>query len=75
MAIEGYENHGVLTFAVLKALDEADYDKDDRISVEELAMYIRNVVPKMTEEKFKYRQIPMRELNDACFPLASAHAR
>jgi WD40 repeat protein len=75
MALEGYENHGVLTFAVLKALGEADYDKDDRVSVEELALYIRNIVPKITEEKFKYRQIPMKELNDASFPIASPNAR
>lgn len=70
MAIEGYEDHGVLTYAVLKALSEADYDKDNRVSVDELALYIRNVVPKITEEKFKHRQTPMRELNDATFPLA-----
>ena len=71
MAMEGYGDHGVLTYAVLQGLRDGDYDKDKRVSVDELALYIRNVVPKITEEKFKFRQIPMRELNDATFPLAS----
>jgi Caspase domain/WD domain, G-beta repeat len=71
MALEGYDNHGVLTYAVLRALSEADYDKDGKVSVDEIGLYVSRVVPKITEEKFKHRQVPMRELNDASFPLAS----
>jgi hypothetical protein len=41
------------------------------VVADELAQFVRELVPEVTEKKFKHRQIPMRELHGAAFPLAA----
>ncbi len=69
IALEGYKGHGVFTYAVLQALEQGDYDHDGDIDVDEIAMHVKKVVPEITLEKFKHRQIPMRELHGGSFPI------
>lgn len=58
VALEGYEKHGIFTFAILRALRQADADKNGQIAVEELADDIRAEVPKISLEAFGERQSP-----------------
>jgi WD40 repeat protein len=71
-AWEGYGGHGVLTFALLEALNKTDAPGssggDDTVRVSGLANHVVGRVPKITLELFKERQWPIsRVLGD--FPL------
>ncbi len=71
MALEGYQNHGLFTYALLQGLrGAADAGNDDRrITVNELAEYVGNEVPRLTLERFGYEQFPMHEMHGQSFPL------
>jgi hypothetical protein len=69
-AYEGYGGHGVLTYALLEALNKTDAGSggDDAVRISGLADYVTGRVPKITQELFKERQWPIhRVLGD--FPL------
>jgi hypothetical protein len=70
-AIARRKGHGAFTYALLRALDEGGYGADGQVVADELAQCVRELVPEVTEKKFKHRQIPMRELHGAAFPLAA----
>jgi uncharacterized caspase-like protein len=70
VALEGYEGHGVFTWAVLDALKNADYDQNGRVDVAEIAMHVKKLVPQITEERFKYRQVPMQDTPGEPFDVA-----
>jgi hypothetical protein len=76
-AIEGYENHGVFTYSLLKGLKgEADAQKTDGvIYIDELANFLRDNVPLLTQKKWGYEQIPMRNLQGDPFPIGCAEGR
>ena len=71
MALEANDDrHGVFTYAVLKGLKgEADYNKNSDIEVDELALFVTNVVPEITTKRWNYKQVPMRDLQGASFPI------
>jgi len=69
MALEGYENHGVFTYAVLDGLANAS-DDNGLIQVTTLADRIQNLVPDITKKRWGYEQFPMRLIQGETFPIA-----
>lgn len=69
-AREGVEDHGVFTYALLRALSEGDSNEDGRIEVIELGQYVERTVPELTEERWGIAQRP-RFTIQANFPLGS----
>jgi hypothetical protein len=51
-AFEGYKGHGVLTYALLEALDKGDGGGDDSVRVGGLADWVNSRVPRITQELF-----------------------
>jgi hypothetical protein len=68
-AYEGYRGHGVLTYALLEALNKTGGGGvDDTVRVSGVADHVTGRVPKITKELFKEEQWPIsRVLGD--FPL------
>lgn len=73
VALEGYEGHGVFTYALLEGLKgEADRkagNGDGQISINEVAQYIGDEVPRITLKQFGYEQFPMQNLHGNNFPV------
>ena len=70
-AMEGYEGHGVFTWALLEGLSgKADANRDGFVTVTELTAYLENLVPEITYRKWGYEQIPQKELPREDFPIA-----
>ncbi len=72
MALEGYQGHGVFSFVLLEGLKgEADRqgNRNRRVSVTELAEYLGEEVPRITQMLWGYEQFPTRELSGRSFPL------
>ena len=66
MALEGYQQHGFFTAALLQGLSgEADTDKDHRVDGLELAMFVEKRVPIISKD----RQFPIHESNGNNFPI------
>ena len=61
-ALEGYNGHGVFTYAPLQALGEGDADGDGTIEVTELAGAIDRTVPEISFAAFNFRQIPQMSI-------------
>jgi uncharacterized caspase-like protein len=68
-AYEGYKGHGVLTYALLEALNKTDAGGDDSVRVGALADYVNSRVPRITQELFGQQQWPIRRLSGIDFPL------
>jgi hypothetical protein len=69
-AYEGYKGHGVLTYALLEALDKGGGSGgDDSVRVGGLADWVNGRVPRITQELFGERQWPIRRLSGVDFPL------
>jgi len=72
VALEGYEGHGVFTYALLRALRGGADKKGNmngEVSVNELAEYVSEEVPKLTFKKWGYEQFPMQNLYGRSFPI------
>jgi hypothetical protein len=69
MALEGYNGHGVFTYAVLEGLSKAT-DAQGLVEVTVLADYVGDLVPKITTERWHYEQIPMWIFQGQTFPIA-----
>jgi len=69
MALEGYQGHGVFTYAVLDALSTA-VDKNGLVQVSTLADRVEELVPQITREQWNYEQFPMRLIQGQTFPVA-----
>ena len=66
MALEGFQQHGFFTAALLQNLSgEADTDKDHRVDGLELAMFVEKRVPIISKD----RQFPIHESNGNNFPI------
>jgi WD40 repeat protein len=70
MAMDGYQNHGVFTYALLEAFKDADSNAQGQILITRLAEYIQGRVPTITLEKWHYRQTPMSRIEGEPFPIA-----
>ncbi len=69
MALEGYQQHGVFTFALLEGMKKADNNNNQQIEIDELAGFVFELVPKITQKKWGYEQFPMRELQGMSFAI------
>ena len=75
VALEGYKGHGVFTYALLQAMrGSADKtgNRNGEISVNELAEYVSEKVPKITFKEWGYEQFPMQNLHGRSFPIGLA---
>ncbi|PTQ78557.1 WD40 repeat protein [Nitrosomonas oligotropha] len=71
-ALEGHDQHGVFTWALLEGLKghaSRPGSNDGSISLDELADYVREQVPKITQQKWGFEQIPMRLIQGDSFPI------
>jgi hypothetical protein len=56
--------HGLLTYAILEALSaKGDADRDERVTVDMIASYVTERVPKLSREIFGEEQWPIRKLS------------
>lgn len=70
MAMDGYQNHGVFTYALLQGLQQADSDAQGEILISRLAEFVQSHVPAITEERWHYRQLPLSKMEGEPFPIA-----
>lgn len=70
-AAEGLHQHGVFTYAVLRAFAEADANGDGYVDVQELANYVFNEVPSLTEAAWGIRQVPQMNVVGSIYPLVT----
>jgi hypothetical protein len=68
-AIEGYKGHGVFTYALLDGFARADRNGNGLIEVTELAGFVDEAVPEITERMFGLRQFPQMSLQGSDFSL------
>jgi len=68
-ALEGYRGHGLFTYEVLDAINQADGNRDGTIDVNELAAYVYAEVVELSQKVFKQQQAPQIKLT-ANYPLA-----
>jgi WD40 repeat protein len=76
-AIEGYEGHGVFTYAVMQALRYADTvagNRDGITGLFELAAYVQARVPEITLQTFAFEQIPQVHMQGTDFPVGVVQA-
>jgi uncharacterized caspase-like protein len=76
-AMEGYEGHGVFTYAVLQGLRYADTvsgNRDGITGLFELAAYVYARVPEITMRTFAYEQIPQVHMQGSDFPVGMVQA-
>jgi hypothetical protein len=74
-ALEGYKGHGLFTYVLLNALEEADRvfgNKDGHTSIFEIAAYVDTHVPDITFKQFGYEQVPQVNMQGQDFPIATA---
>lgn len=58
-AVEGYHDHGVLTYVLLEGLNGSAAPASNAITARELGAYVVNRVPAISEQVFKTRQLPV----------------
>jgi WD40 repeat protein len=69
VALEGYQGHGVFTWALIEGLKGKAADRDKQITVGSLADFVSETLPELTYKKFGYEQVPQRELQGMNFPI------
>jgi WD40 repeat protein len=70
-AMEGYEQHGIFTYALLDALAFGDRNGDGHIDVSELANYLTTNLPKLSEKAHFAVQTPVVKIIGADFALVN----
>ena len=73
-ALEGYRGHGVMTYALLAALQNGDTNGNATIEVTELAGYIDQQVPEISSSAFGFRQVPQMSIKGSDFALGAQMA-
>jgi WD40 repeat protein len=69
-ALEGYHGHGLFTYEILDAINQADGDRSGTIELNELAAYVYAQVSELSQKVFKQRQVPEMKIT-ANFSLAN----
>ena len=74
-AFEGWQGHGVLTYALLEAMSKKEGNKnEDRIKVAELASYVDERVPEISQRLTGLYQKPTYRLSGSDFPIGVREA-
>ncbi len=73
-ALEGYQGHGVMTWAMLDALGQADANGNATIEVTELAGWLDAKVPEISSAAFGFRQVPQMSIRGSDFALGATVA-
>ena len=73
-ALEGYQGHGVMTWAMLDALAQGDTNGNATIEVTELAGYLDLKVPEISSAAFGFRQVPQMSIKGSDFALGASVA-
>ena len=68
-ALEGYKDHGVLTYTLLETLNRVDPGPEDEINVVRLALSAGQRVPEITQLLSGVRQTPFQKLSGTDFPI------
>jgi WD40 repeat protein/uncharacterized caspase-like protein len=68
-ALEGYHGHGLFTYELLDAINQADGDRSGTVELNELAAYVYAQVSELSQKVFRQRQVPEMKIT-ANFPLA-----
>ncbi|MFO1433776.1 MAG: caspase family protein [Candidatus Competibacteraceae bacterium] len=72
-ALEGYDKHGVFTYALLQGLsgraDKEAGNNDGQISIDELANFTIDEVPHLTKKRWGYEQFPVFKFDGRPFPV------
>lgn len=68
-ALEGYRGHGLFTYELLDAINQADGDRSGTVELNELAAYVYAQVSELSQKVFKQRQVPEMKIT-VNFPLA-----
>ncbi|MDM8517767.1 caspase family protein [Desulfobacterales bacterium HSG16] len=69
-ASEGYRGHGLFTYVLLEGLKgAADYDNSGVVEVDELKIYVKKEVPRLSLKIFKRKQLPVAYGKGESFPL------
>lgn len=71
-ALEGYQGHGVMTWAMLDALGQGDTNGNATIEVTELAGWLDVKVPEISAAAFGFRQVPQMSIRGSDFALGAA---
>ena len=59
-AIDGYKQHGIFTYVVLDAMNnEKLYDYRDKLTISHIAIYLKDILPKLSKEQFGHEQKPV----------------
>ena len=69
VALEGYQGHGVFTWALIEGLKGKAASRDNQITVGSLADYVGDTLPELTYKQFGYEQVPQRELQGMNFAI------
>ena len=70
VALEGYRDHGVFTYSILDAFDNAYFGNNNILTVASLAAYVESIVPKITKDIAHYEQTPEKYLSGKDFEIA-----
>ena len=70
VALEGYKDHGVFTYGILEAFENAYFADDNILTVGTMSAYVERVVPRITQKKFQYEQVPQKYLSGKDFDIA-----
>jgi WD40 repeat protein len=63
-ARDGYKEHGIFTYTLLDAMNNKKvYDFRDRLTVSDIAKYVKHILPKLSQEAFGAEQKPVVYLN------------
>jgi len=69
-ASEGYNGHGLFSYVLIKGLEgAADLDGNGVVEVDELKLYVKDRVPKLSQKRFGRRQLPVATGTGESFPL------
>jgi len=60
----------VFTYALLDGLRQAEVNSQGEILITRLAEFVQSQVPRLTEQKWGVRQLPLSRIDGEPFPIA-----
>ena len=70
-ALEGYNGHGAFTWILLEGMKGKAADKGSKITINTLATFIEEELPKLTYQKWGYEQVPQKTLQGMDFQIGA----